>query len=201
MGSFTPVPNLNGIVARMVAPHVRDIAKRVELDARKLAPGIKTWVSMGDNRVRDTHVEANGQEVPTNARFTVTGQPWDIAHGLSPGIDYLLHPKDTSTGLPLDSVQHVHCRCITALSPAAIAATISTGPAEIYGNLVRVVVTCTHVQVMVAEYGDTYGEGVVAEGTHFMGRAAARAAATGGYAPADATPDGVGVGRTGGEDN
>lgn len=184
--TFTAVPDLNGLVARMIAPDVRDIARKVEFEARKLAPAMKRWVSMSDNRVRPTHVGAHGQEVPENARFEVEGTPWDIEHGLSPGIDYLLHPKDTSTGLPIDSVQHVHCRCIVALSPAALASRIRTGPAEIYDNLVRVVVTCTHVQVMVAEYGDTYGPGVSAPGTKFMSRAASKVAGSGGYLPAGA---------------
>ncbi|HEY1177010.1 MAG TPA: hypothetical protein VGF17_12705 [Phytomonospora sp.] len=189
--TFTPVPNLNAIVARMVAPEVRQIALRVELEAKKLAPGVKRWVSMSDNLVRDTHREAHGQEVPDNLRFEVRGQPWDIEHGLSPGIDYLLHPKDTSTGLPLDSVQHVHCRCITALSPGAIASKVHTGPAEVYGDYVRVVVSCVAVKVIEAEYGDTYPGGITAPGTHFMGRAAARVAGSGGYGPTSTGASGL----------
>lgn len=181
MGTFTAVPNLNNIVAVMVADDVRAIAKKVELEAKKLAPGVKRWVSMADAKVRDTHREAHGQELPENLRFEVRGQPWDIEHGLSPGVDYLLHPRDTSTGLPLDSVQHVHCRCLSALSPHALADHIVTGPARVYGALVTVEVTCTAVKVVEAEYGDTYPGGITAPGTHFMGRAAARVAGSGGY--------------------
>lgn len=184
MGSFTAVPNLNNIVAVMVSDDVRAIAKRVELEARKLAPPAKKWVSMGDALVRDTHRIAHLlPEIPDNLRFPVPGQSWDVEHGLSPGTDYLLHPKDTSTGLPLDSVQHVHCRCILALSPAAIASRIHTGPARIYADVVTVEVTCTAYKVVEAEFGEEYAEGVSAAGTRFMGRAAARVANSGGYGP------------------
>lgn len=185
MGEFTAVPGLNNMVAKMVAPEVRAIAKKVAVQARRLAPAGKKWVSMSDNNVRDTHREAHRlDELPANLRFAVRGQPWDISKGLSPGIDYLLEPKDTSTGLPLDSVQHVHCRCVLALNPTALSARIRTGPARVEGSQVTVAVTCTHNMVLGAEYGDVYPTGLVAPGTHFMGRAAARVAGTGGYGKA-----------------
>lgn len=202
--TFTPVPDLNGIAARMVAPDVRRIAQRVEIEARKLAPATKRWVSMGDHLVRDTHRAAHQEPaIPENLRFAVPGQPWDIEHGLSPGIDYLLHPKDTSTGLPLDSVQHVHCRCLTALNPGAIASRIRTGPAEVYGDRVTVRVTCTAYKVVQAEYGETYPGGVTSPGTHFMGRAAARVANAGGYGPTSSGLSGLQRGGpgTGSQDN
>lgn len=186
MGEFTAVPDLNMIVAEMVAPEVRRIAKKVEGVARRLAPPGKRWVSMADERVRDTHRAAHKlEELPNNLRFEVPGQPWDIEHGLSPGVDYLLKPKDTSTGLPLDSVQHVHCRCILALNPAAIASRIHTGPTVVSNAGVRVEVVCDAPHVIEAEYGDVYPGGIVAKGTHFMARAAARVAGTGGYGPTE----------------
>lgn len=189
--NFTPVPNLNGIVARMVAPEVWRIAKRVEIEAKKLAPGVKRWVSMSDALVRDTHREAHGQELPENLRFEVRAQPWDIEHlGRGP-IEYLLRPRDTSTGLPADAVQHVHCRCLTDLSPAAIASKIITGPAQVYGDLVRVVVSCSAVKVVEAEYGEDYPDGSTAPGTYFMTNAAARVAGAGGRGPRSTAASGV----------
>lgn len=203
MGDFTAVPDLDQIVARMVGPEVRKIAVKVEVAAKRLAPAGKRWVSMADNVVRDTHrVAAKHGQIPTNLRFEVPAQPWDVEHGLSPGVDYLLYPKDTSTGLPLDSVQHVHCRCKQALDPAAFSAKIRTGPVRITGAKVTVEVTCTAAHVLGAEYGDTYPTGLVAPGTHFMGRAAARVAGAGGYGPTvDPTAAQTGGPGTGAQDS
>lgn len=189
MAEFTAVPGLDSLVARMVAPEVHKIARQVEIAARRLAPPGKKWVAVMDARTRDTHREAHGHpQIPGNLRFAVRGQPWDIAHGASPGIDYLRYPRDESTGLvasPQDDahVQHRNCRCVVALDPAAIASKIHTSPAYIYGPIVRVEVTCTAYKVVQAEYGETYPGGVTSPGTHFMGRAAARVAGSGGYGP------------------
>lgn len=194
---FTPVPGLDEKVAWMVAPEVRKIAQQVERTARRLAPPTKTWVSMGDLAVRDTHRQAHGQEVPENLRFEVPGTDWDVAHGLSPGIDYMLEPKDTSSGLPADAVQIVHCRCVAALNPLAIADKITTGPAQVYGAQVRVVVSCTAFKIVECEFGDTTPTGIPMPGTHFMRRAAARVAGRGGVARGYET-GGTSIGRSDG---
>lgn len=202
MGEFTAVPGLEAMVAAMVAPEVRKVALKVAVQARRLAPAGKKWVSMSDSLVRVTHREAHKlSELPSNLRFAVPGTPWDVAHGLSPGIDYLLEPKDTSTGLPLDSVQHVHCRCVLALNPTALSSRIKTGPARVEGSHVEVAVTCTHADVLGAEYGDVYPGGIVAPGTHFMGRAAARVAGTGGYGKSFDPEQAIGGGPGNGSGN
>lgn len=195
---FTAVPGLDEKVAWMVAPEVHKVAQEVERTARRLAPPTKQWVSMGDNLVRDTHREAHAHPaIPGNLRFAVRGQPWDIEHGLSPGVDYLLEPKDTSTGLPIDSVQHVHCRCVAALNPTAIAEKVRAGPYQVYGATVRVAVTCTAYKIVECEFGETYPTGVTAEGTRFMSRAAAKVAGRAGVARG--TNTGVGNSTAGGE--
>lgn len=56
----------------------------------------KTWVNMGDDRVRPTHVEAGGQTVDANAPFIVGGSQMMI-------------PADDSMGAPL--VETIRCRC------------------------------------------------------------------------------------------
>ncbi len=193
------------MVAEMIAPEVRKIAKEVERVARRLAPAGKRWVSMADNRVRDTHVVAHSlTELPANLRFAVPKQPWDAEHGLgeSGAVDHLLKPKDTSTGLPIDAVQHVHCRCVLAFNPAALASKIKAGPAVYDGASVTVAVTCVHEHVLGAEYGETYSSGVHSPGTHFMARAAARVAGTGGYGPTGDPSELAGrPGTPGGDDN
>ncbi|MER5737359.1 hypothetical protein ABT117_16995 [Streptomyces sp. NPDC002262] len=69
---FTPARGLEEQLARMLAPDVRRIAQQVEVEAKRLAPPVKKWVTTGDDKVRPTHVEANGQAVPDNLRFKLT---------------------------------------------------------------------------------------------------------------------------------
>ena len=54
----------------------------------------KKWLSAGDNRTRDAHLEADGQTVPINAQFKVGGELLD-------------YPGDPS-GSPENII---HCRC------------------------------------------------------------------------------------------
>ena len=63
---------------------------------RSLMTPKKTWVSMHDNRVRDTHIQADGQTVPVDEPFTLGG-------GL------LMYPTDQSLGVSFSEV--VNCRC------------------------------------------------------------------------------------------
>jgi hypothetical protein len=63
---------------------------------RSLTSPKKTWFSMHDNKVRDTHIEADGQTVPADEPFTLGG-------GL------LMYPTDQSLGVSYSEV--VNCRC------------------------------------------------------------------------------------------
>ena len=56
----------------------------------------KTWVTVGDNRVRTAHVLANGQAVGISENFSVGGE-------------LLEFPGDTSKGATADNV--INCRC------------------------------------------------------------------------------------------
>ena len=58
--------------------------------------GIKTWTTMGDDLVRDTHIEADGQERPID-------QPFDLAGG------QLMFPTDGSLGADVSEL--ANCRC------------------------------------------------------------------------------------------
>ena len=57
----------------------------------------KTWVTMGDRRVRSWHEAANFQTVPVNEPFIVDGER-------------LMHPGDTSLGASVRNI--ARCRCI-----------------------------------------------------------------------------------------
>jgi hypothetical protein len=69
-------------------------------EARSFSAGVvedtKTWVTVGDNKVRQTHRDANGQTVNIREPFTV-------------GNSMLQYPSDTSMGAELKEV--INCRC------------------------------------------------------------------------------------------
>lgn len=65
-----------------------------------LAVLTKTWVTMGDSKVRPAHQDANFQVVPRGEPFLVMGQN-------------LMYPGDTSMGATMDNV--ARCRCSSVL--------------------------------------------------------------------------------------
>jgi hypothetical protein len=68
----------------------------------------KTWYTRRDNRVRETHSRAEGQEVPNSAYFNVGGWP-------------MQYPGDRNAPPDL----WVNCRCIMVLgSPSLVADTL-----------------------------------------------------------------------------
>jgi hypothetical protein len=171
---FTPAPGLEEALARMIAPYVQRIAHQVEIEAKRLAPPTKRWVTVGDDKVRPTHVAAQGQEVPGNLRFSINSMEWDIKHrGVGPKT-YMLEPKDESSRAVANLK---NCRCTTHKDPQGIARHINTGQPVVAGKKVTVTVSVTAPQVVEAEVGTVYPGNLRAEGTHFMSRAAALVAA------------------------
>jgi hypothetical protein len=59
------------------------------------APAVKVWLTAGDERVRDTHADADGQEVPVDQPFQV-------------GDDFLAYPGDPSGS----DAETINCRCV-----------------------------------------------------------------------------------------
>jgi hypothetical protein len=173
-GRFIPVPGLEEMVAAMVAPEVHRIGKRVEAQAKVLAPPTKTWVTMADEKVRRTHVDTEGQEVPGNLRFEVPSMDWDRRHRGLGEKTYMKAPKD-ETSRAVANIKN--CRCTMALDPDGIGRGINAGEPVIEGNLVRVTVVCEGNKVAQSEFGDVYPGGLIAPGAHFMARAAAAVAA------------------------
>ncbi|MEV8344548.1 hypothetical protein [Streptomyces niveus] len=174
MGKFTPAPGLEEALARMVAPAVHRIARQVEVEAKRLAPPVKRWVTVGDNRVRPTHIAAQGQEVPGNLRFAINSMDWDRRHRGVGDKTYMRAPKDESSR----AVANIkNCRCTTHNIRDGIAKNISTGQPVVAGKKVTVTVTARAHLVVEAEVGTVYPGGLVADGAHFMSRAAAIVAA------------------------
>ncbi|MGX1907616.1 hypothetical protein ACWIID_01940 [Streptomyces phaeochromogenes] len=174
MAEFTPARGLEEQLARMIAPDVRRIAVRVEVEAKRLAPPTKRWVTVGDNRVRPTHVEAQGQTVPGNLRFELNSMDWDMRHrGVGPHT-YILKPKDR-TSRAIANLKN--CRCTTHKDPDGIARHIRTGQPVVSGKKVTVTVSVQADKVIEAEVGTLYPGNLRAEGTFFMSRAASIVAA------------------------
>lgn len=174
MAKFTPNPALESLLAQMIAPHVQRIAHQVEVEAKRLAPPTKRWVTMADSRVRPTHIQAQGQVVPDNLRFTINSMDWDRRHRGVGANTYMLQPRDASSRAVANLK---NCRCTTAVDPEGIARNISTGQPVITGKKVTVTVTARGPMVVEAEVGTVYPGSLVADGTHFMARATAIVAA------------------------
>jgi hypothetical protein len=173
MAKFTAAPGLEAKVAQMIAPHVARIAHQVEVEAKRLAPPTKRWVTMGDDRVRPTHVKAQGQEVPGNLRFSINSMEWDRKHRGVGAKTYMREPRDESSR----AVANIkNCRCTTSVDPQGIARNITTGQPIVTGKRVTVIVSVAAPMVVEAEFGTVYPGGLVADGTHFMARAAAMVA-------------------------
>jgi predicted HTH domain antitoxin len=86
----------NDYTTYKVSEHMKDGDKEKLWLLAILASATKTWVTMGDNRVRDWHVKADGQTVPINEPFVSGGQ-------------LLMYPGDMSLGASLENI--LNCRC------------------------------------------------------------------------------------------
>ncbi|MFE6185463.1 hypothetical protein ACFQ6U_13660 [Streptomyces sp. NPDC056465] len=174
MAKFKPAPGLEEKLALMLAPAVQRIARQVEIEAKRLAPPTKTWVTVGDDKVRPTHVNAQGQVVPGNLRFELDSMQWDIEHRGVGAHTYMLQPGDRSSRAIANLK---NCRCSMHRDPDGIARHINTGQPVVTGKKVTVTVSVQAPKVVEAEVGTVYPGGLVAEGTFFMSRAAALVAA------------------------
>jgi uncharacterized protein with gpF-like domain len=63
-------------------------------------PLMKIWVAATDERVRDTHAEADGQRVPLDEDFRV-------------GEESMAHPGDPNA----DASEVINCRCTMVYEP------------------------------------------------------------------------------------
>ncbi|MBV1940763.1 hypothetical protein KUF83_29970 [Streptomyces sp. BV286] len=174
MAKFHVEPGLEQKLAQLIAPKVHDIAKQVERQAKVFAPPTKKWITVGDDKVRPTHVTANNQEVPANLRFQVNSMQWDMQHrGIGP-TTYMKAPGDESSR----AIANIrNCRCHAQSIPDGISRNIRTLAPVVTGTRVTVKVIATGKWVVPAEIGTIYPGNLEAKGAYFMGRAAAAVAA------------------------
>lgn len=95
---------LNGIAngGSLLAAQLVDQASR---EAGEPGVGGKTWVTAGDERVRETHADADGQTVPVD-------QPFDV------GGEQLMYPGDPNGS----NEEIINCRCTLIYGSDAVAA-------------------------------------------------------------------------------
>ena len=165
MAKFKPARGLETALAAMLAPHVQRVARLVEVEAKRLAPPTKRWVTMADDKVRPTHVTAQGQVVPGNLRFSINSMDWDRKHrGVGPKT-YMRHPGDESSR----AIANIrNCRCTTYEDPHGISRHINTGEPVVTGKKVTVTVAAEGPWVVEAEVGTVYPGNLVAPGAFFM---------------------------------
>lgn len=85
---------LNGI-ANGGSLALAQLVNDASVEAGEVGVASKTWVTAGDERVRDTHAEADGQTVPID-------QPFDV------GGEQLMYPGDPNGSLE----ETINCRCV-----------------------------------------------------------------------------------------
>jgi hypothetical protein len=127
-----------------------------------LADGLIVHNSARDERVRPTHVDTHGQEIPGNLRFMLP----KLNH--QPGHDPARHPRDPD--LPIG--QAVNCRCETVETPDGLSRTIHRGPVTIEGTRVTGEVGTRFPRAAESEHG-TSGD----QPAYFMRRAIMEVAA------------------------
>jgi hypothetical protein len=146
---FEPRADLDVLVARRYAyPAVDAALERIRDLARTNAPPVKVWVTARDERVRPSHIEADGQSVPANLRFKVptTYAPhdptqWDLAG----------HPRDPD----LPAGNRINCRCMDPLLPELLARSIHRTVPTIQGTRVHGEVYTHFPRAAESEFGTT----------------------------------------------
>ncbi len=172
MGRFTPARGLDETVAsRFLAPAVDRLAEEVRDEGRRRAPDGKVWLTARDERVRDTHVRTDSQEVPANLRYalpSVTGV----------GVDLARVPRDPN--LPIGNA--INCRCDSVPLPGVIARALHKSPTVVAGTRVRAEVTCEYHRVVESEFpsdGDSGGRWLGGAVRDVASRSRSRSAAPG----------------------
>lgn len=171
--------DLDATVARLARPAVNRLAAAVAREAQTRAPAVHIWLTAADDRVRPSHVDADGQTIPANLRFKLKRQVYRKGGGrgsevsgqlvlASSGFDLAREPRDED--LPPD--QRVSCRCAFVTVPGMIAKQVRMSPAVMEGLRVRAQVYVRFNRIIESEHGTSKDRPA-----RFMGSAVAAVAA------------------------
>jgi hypothetical protein len=146
-GKFEPKAGLDQEIARRFGvPAIRRALDMLQDSARTNAPETRTWVTMRDERVRPSHVKADGQTIPANLRFKL-----DAKIG---GVDLARHPRDPA----LPEAQRINCRCDDPTLPHLLRESIhSTDPIQ-EGTVVHGSVYTDFPRAAESEFGTSEDE-------------------------------------------
>jgi len=167
---FIPSPTLElDAAARIALPAVRSATADVERLAKTYAPPGKTWISARDEKVRESHRIADGQEIPDNLRYQVPKVNYQNWMQAEEGYDLARRPRDPD--LPVE--QSRNCRCQSVDLPRAVANSIHTDGPTLTGTEAVAVLSSSFNRVAESEFGTTDDDAA-----KFFGRALNETAAT-----------------------
>lgn len=141
------------IAERVMKPRVETALDMLRDAARAKAPATRTWVTMRDERVRQTHVDTDGQTIPANLRFKVP-KP-----GLPGEVELARHPRDPA----LSAANAINCRCDDPTVPHLLRESIHRTGVTVNGTRVEGSVETRFARAAESEFGTS--EDVPA---HFM---------------------------------
>lgn len=189
MGRVELAADLDMRVARdIIRPWMDRAAGDLALEVARRCPPARVWQTRGDDKVRETHEDADRQAIPSNLRFilrkpgrgpTVHGQASRAARGggqsgnlaaklASYGTEQAVEPRDPQ----LSAGNRINCRCAAVTVPGMIAATVHPDLAQVAGPVVRVEVGSRFPRLAESEFGDGQSPGL-----HFMAAALSEFAA------------------------
>lgn len=157
------IDGLDVVVAeRFVAPRVDTALDMLRDAAKSKAPVTRVWVTMRDERVRQSHMDSDGQVIPGNLRFKVPkpGQPGVV--------EMARHPRDTS----LSAANRFNCRCDDPTVPHLLRESIHRTPVSVVGTRVEGSVETRFPRAAESEFGTSEDEAA-----HFMTNALREVAA------------------------
>lgn len=158
------------IAARIARPAVERLTAQVAAEARARAPAAKTWVTAGDERVRRSHRDTDGQTIPANLRYKLPKMEYvrNVGYVQISGVDLARLPGDPA--LPVH--QAINCRCQSVEVAGAIARSIRSTHVTLSGTRVTAQVYTDFHRAAESEFG-TSGD----QAAHFMAGAVRAAAA------------------------
>lgn len=132
------------IAERVVKPRVDRALDMLRDTARGNAPSTRAWVTAGDERVRQTHRDANGQVIPDNLRFKVPkpGQPGQV--------ELARYPRDREG---LSDANYYNCRCHDDTIPHLLRDSIVRTPVTLVGTRVEGSVETRFPRAAESEFG------------------------------------------------
>jgi hypothetical protein len=166
MARFTPARNLDQEVAlRFARAVVTRTAERLRDEARKNAPAVHVWVTAHDERVRHTHVKADGQAIPGNLRFVLkTPNAGNDVNDIRTGTELARAPRDPALSIG----NRINCRCASLSIADGIGHLIEVTDTTVAGTHVHATVRVSFPRIVESEHPSSpdSGGGWFAQAVH-----------------------------------